>query len=51
VRNGLVGESDVVRVLADQLKLDVYRPSRHPVDPGLAETLPFEMAEKLQVSR
>ncbi|MEJ2098038.1 MAG: ATPase, T2SS/T4P/T4SS family, partial [Deltaproteobacteria bacterium] len=50
VRKGIVSESDMVNALADQLKLEVYKPSRHAVDPELAKIIPFELANKYQVA-
>jgi type IV pilus assembly protein PilB len=33
VQRDIVSEPDIVKVLADQLRLDVYRPARFSVDP------------------
>lgn len=50
VHRGIVGESDIVKVLADQLRLDVYRPARHSVDLELAEIVPFDLAKEYQLA-
>jgi type IV pilus assembly protein PilB len=50
VRESIVSELDMVNALARQLKLDVYRTSRHAVDPELAEIVPFELANKYQMA-
>jgi type IV pilus assembly protein PilB len=50
VQRGIVGESDIVKVLADQLRLDVYRPARHSVDLELAEIVPFDLAKEYQLA-
>ena len=50
VREDLVDESEIVKAVADQLKLEVYRPERFAADPELAETIPFELANKYQIA-
>jgi type IV pilus assembly protein PilB len=50
VHRGIVGESDIVKVLADQLRLDVYRPARNSVDLELAEIVPFDLAKEYQLA-
>ena len=50
VQREIVGESEIVKVLADQLRLNVYRPGRIAVDPELAAIVPFEMANKYQLA-
>lgn len=50
VQHDIVSESDIVKVLADQLRLDVYRPARFGVDPELSAIVPFEMANKYQLA-
>lgn len=50
VQHDIVSESDIVSVLADQLRLDVYRPARFSVDPELSAIVPFEMANKYQLA-
>jgi type IV pilus assembly protein PilB len=50
VHRSIVGEADIMKVLADQLKLKIYSPSRHGIDPGLAEIVPFELANKYQLA-
>jgi type IV pilus assembly protein PilB len=50
VHRGIVGESNIVKVLADQLRLDVYRPARHSVDLELAEIVPFDLAKEYQLA-
>ena len=50
VREGIVGELEMVNALADQLRLEVYRPTRHPADLELAELVPFDMAKEYQLA-
>jgi type IV pilus assembly protein PilB len=50
VREDLVDETDIVRAVADQLKLEIYRPERFAVDPELAEIVPFELANRYQAA-
>ena len=50
VRNEIVDEADIVRAVAAQLKLEIYRHERFVADPALAEVVPFELANKYQVA-
>jgi type IV pilus assembly protein PilB len=50
VRDGLVSEADIVDAVADQLKLEVYRPERFAADPELSEIFPFDLADKYQAA-
>jgi type IV pilus assembly protein PilB len=50
VQRDIVSESDIVKLLADQLRLDVYLPGRFAVDPELVTIVPFEMANKYQLA-
>ena len=44
VRTGVVKEADIVDLISRQMKLAKYISDRYPVDPGLAELIPAEMA-------
>jgi type IV pilus assembly protein PilB len=50
VREDLVDEADIVGAVADQLKLEIYRPERFAVDPELADVVPFELANRYQAT-
>ena len=50
VRNEMVDEADIVKAVAVQLKLEIYRHERFVADPALAEVVPFELANKYQVA-
>jgi type IV pilus assembly protein PilB len=50
VRNEIVDEADIVKGVAAQLKLEIYRHERFVADPALAEVVPFELANKYQVA-
>lgn len=46
IREGIVGESEVIDVLCRQLRLDRYRPDRYPVDRALAALIPAKLADQ-----
>lgn len=49
LREGLVMDTDMVRVLSARLQVPRYDPNRHPVDPELAAILPASMAGKHRI--
>lgn len=49
LREGLVMDTDMVRVLSTRLQVPRYDPNRHPVDPELAAILPASMAGKHRI--
>lgn len=49
LREGLVTDTDMVRVLSARLQVPRYDPNRHPVDPELAAILPASMAGKHRI--
>jgi type IV pilus assembly protein PilB len=48
VREGYLGESELVDLLSLQLKLEVYQPADFPLDMTLAKVLPMELARRCQ---
>jgi type IV pilus assembly protein PilB len=50
VREDLVDEADIVKAVADQLKLEVYRPERFAADPELTKIVPFDLANRYQTA-
>ncbi len=50
VRRGIVSEMQICELLCGQLKVKRYHPDQFPLDFGLAEIIPFEMAQKCQVA-
>jgi type IV pilus assembly protein PilB len=48
VREGIVNESQIVDLIAKQLHLNIYSPDKYPVDTGLSDLIPTEMAQKYQ---
>ena len=49
VRRSLVNERQIVDVLSRQLKIEMYHPDLYPLDTSLAETIPFDAAQRHQV--
>jgi len=49
VREGLVSEPVLIELLARQLRLEKYTPTRFPIDPSLSRILPKETASRYQV--
>lgn len=49
VRRGIVNEHQIVDLLSGQLKIEKYHPDLYPLDTGLAETIPFDAAQRHQV--
>jgi len=49
VREGIVDESRIVALLAEQLRIEKYRPDKFAVDFELKELIPAEMAYRYQV--
>lgn len=49
LREGLVTDTDMVRVLSARLQVPRYDPNRYPVDPELAVILPASMAGKHRI--
>lgn len=50
VRESIVSESELVDVLAQQLRIDKYRPDRFALDIALSRILPADMAFAFQVA-
>ncbi len=48
VREGIVGGSQIADLISRQLKIEKYHPDNYPIDMGLIDTLPLEMAQKYQ---
>jgi type IV pilus assembly protein PilB len=43
-RQGIVSEKQIIDMLSRQLEIDKYHPGDFPVDLGLADTVPYELA-------
>ncbi len=50
VQRGIVSEIQICELLCGQLKVKRYHPDLFPVNIGLAELIPFDMAQKCQVA-
>ena len=50
VQRGFVSEMQIVEVLCNQLRIKRYHPDQFPVDLGLAELIPYDLAQKCQVA-
>ncbi len=50
IRKGLVGEQSLVELLSRQLRIERYLPELYPLDPGLAQVIPLEYAQKYQIA-
>jgi type IV pilus assembly protein PilB len=50
VMEGLVAESQIVEILARQLKIERYRPESFPLDPRVAELVPAETAQRFMLA-
>ena len=48
VRAGIVNESQIVHLVAKQLQLNIYSPDRYPIDTGLSNLIPPELAQRYQ---
>jgi type IV pilus assembly protein PilB len=49
VREGIVSESQIVKLLSRQLNLEVYQPEKYPIDMDLAKIIPIDLAQKHQI--
>lgn len=49
IREGIVRESEVVRALSEQLRVDIYQPDSFPVDHELTKLIPLQMAGRQRV--
>ena len=49
VGEGIVSGSQIAEILSEQLRMQKYRPDLFPLDLNLANIIPLEMAQKLQV--
>lgn len=49
VHQGIVSESEIVKLISRQLKVAKYRPDKYPVDLGLSKIIPADIAQKYQV--
>ncbi|MDJ0815704.1 MAG: ATPase, T2SS/T4P/T4SS family [Desulfobacterales bacterium] len=50
VREGIVGESQIVDLVSNQLKLEKYQPDKYTIDVDLSNLLPAEIAHKYQAA-
>ncbi len=50
VREGIVGESQIVDLVSNQLKLEKYQPDQYTIDVDLSNLLPAEIAHKYQAA-
>ena len=48
VREGVVGSVQISDLVSRQLRIEKYHPDRYPIDMGLTELLPLEMAQRFQ---
>jgi type IV pilus assembly protein PilB len=49
VREGIVSESQIVKLLSRQLNLEIYHPEKYPIDMSLAKIIPMDLAQKHQI--
>jgi len=49
VHQGIVSESEIVKLISRQLKVAKYRPDKYPVDLGLSKIISADIAQKYQV--
>jgi type IV pilus assembly protein PilB len=49
VREGIVSESQIVKLLSRQLNIEIYQPEKYPIDMGLAKIIPMDLARKHQI--
>jgi type IV pilus assembly protein PilB len=49
VRQGILRESQLIDFLSEQLKIEKYHPEKYPLDLGLANAIPAEIAQKHHV--
>jgi type IV pilus assembly protein PilB len=49
VSKGLVNEEDIVQLLSLQLRMELYKPEKYPIDPDVAPLVPAEIARKYRV--
>ncbi|NNF98024.1 MAG: Flp pilus assembly complex ATPase component TadA [Desulfobacteraceae bacterium] len=50
VQDGIVSSTQIADLLSRQLKIKKYRPDEYPLDMSLADIVPFEFAQKYQIS-
>ena len=48
VREGIVAGAQITDLISQQLKIQKYHPDNYPIDMGLTELIPAEMAQRLQ---
>jgi len=48
VREGIVSSAQIADLISKQLKIEKYNPEKYPIDMGLAEVIPFEIAQQYQ---
>jgi type IV pilus assembly protein PilB len=48
VREAIVSGSQIADLVSQQLKVEKYHPDNYPIDMGLAEVMPLEIAQKYQ---
>lgn len=49
IKQGVLGEAQLVDLLSVQLKIPKYRPDKYPLDLNLADLIPTEIAQKYHV--
>jgi len=47
-RKGIVSESQIVKVIAEQLSLSIYSPEKYPTDTGLSNLISADVAQRHQ---
>ncbi len=50
VQRGIVSEMQICQMLCAQIKIKRYHPEQFPVELGLAELIPYDMAQKCQAA-
>ncbi|MDA8387913.1 MAG: GspE/PulE family protein [Nitrospiraceae bacterium] len=50
VQRGIVSEMQIVETLCGQMKINRYHPDNFPMEPGLADLVPYDIAQKCQVA-
>ena len=50
VQKSVVSPQQIVDTLSRQLKIDIYHPDKYPLDIGLAQLIPLDLAQKYQIA-
>jgi len=50
IQEGWIRENQIISQVSKQLKIERYAPVNYPIDQGLADLIPFDIAQKYQIT-